>query len=311
MSTRQSRKGTKIILTGKAVAAYGKYIKVFHEGKEYIATIRGKLLKEQLCSSPVAVGDNVEFSLDAGDRAVIEKILSRKQYLARPDALVKGKLQVIAANLDQLVIITSMKKPKFKPGLVDRFLVSAESENLKAAIVINKIDLADPDKFLDYADAWRMLGYPVIFTSAKTGAGLDGLITLFKDKSSVLAGHSGVGKSSLLNAIQPSLNLRTKEISKATGKGTHVTTSVIMYALDFGGWVTDTPGLKIFGLSGINKNNLLYHFPEIKDRTGKCRFNNCLHINEPDCAVKSAVDSGEIYEFRYLSYKRIWEKLES
>lgn len=297
------------ILSGKIIAFFGKHIKVYHQDKEYNAVIRRKLLKDDLKYSPVSVGDDVEFTVDSGGQAVIEKVLPRTQFLARPDVLDNRRVQVIAANLDQLVIITSTSKPRFKPGLVDRFLVSAEYEDLKAVIIINKIDLVPQDEFKNYASSWNSLGYNVAFTSAKNGLGLDDFKTLLKDKTSVLAGHSGVGKSSLLNAIQPSLNLHTREISAATGRGVHATASVRMYPLNFGGWVVDTPGLKAFGLSGINRKNLWQYFPEIKNKRESCRFDDCLHINEPGCAIKEAVGTHVISEFRYSSYKRIWKKL--
>jgi len=297
------------ILIGKIIAVFGRNIKLFYQGKEYDAIVRGRLLKEYLSSSPVAVGDNVEFSMNADGQSIIENVLSRKQYLAKPDLLVKNKIQIIASNLDQLVIVSSVQEPRFKPGLIDRFLVSAECEKLEAIIVINKIDLASRDEFNVYVDAWNSLGYQTIFTSAKTGHGLNELKLLLKAKSSVLAGHSGVGKTSLINAVQPSLNLNTSEISISTGKGVHTTASVVMFPLDLGGWIADTPGIKVFGLTGINRTNLYQNFPEMAKLEGECKFNNCLHISEPGCAVKKAVKSGDICEFRYLSYKRIFEKL--
>ncbi len=236
-------------------------------------------------------------------------MLPRKQLLARPGVIGDGKKQVIASNIDQLVIITSTIKPRFKPGLVDRFLVSAEYENLKSVIIINKIDLVPPDNYESYALTWSSLGYDVAFTSAKTKVGLDDFVKFLKDRTSALAGHSGVGKSSLLNAIQPSLDLHTREVSQSTDKGVHATTTVRMYPLDFGGWVIDTPGLKLFGLSGIDKENLWRYFPEMRDYQRHCRFNDCVHINEPGCAVKKAVETKKISEFRYINYKRIWENL--
>lgn len=292
------------------VAVFGKHIKVYYQDEEYNATVRGKLLKDDLKCSPVSVGDNVDFTIGYGGQAVIENVLPRKQFLARPDVMDNEKMQVIAANLDQLVIITSTMKPRFKPGLVDRFLISAEHENLESVIIINKIDLAPPVEFKNFISTWSSLGYNVAFTSAKDKIGLDDFADFLKHKTSVLAGHSGVGKSSLLNAIQPSLDLHTREISQTTEKGVHATSAVRMYPLDFGGWVVDTPGLKVFGLSGIDKKNLWYCFPEMRNYQGHCRFNDCLHINEPGCAVKEAVEMKTISEFRYSSYKRMWESLE-
>lgn len=298
------------IFTGKIIAIFGKDIKLYCNGDIYNALLRGKLLKEFKYVSPVAVGDNVEFKIRANGQAVIENVLPRSQYLARPVALVKGKVQVIAANLDQLVIISSIQNPKFKPGLIDRFLVSAINENLKAVIVLNKIDLAEKNIYSDYLDVWRSLGYPAIYTSAITGEGIEELLSLLKGKSSAMAGHSGVGKSSLLNAIKPSLNLATKEVSKYSDRGVHTTSSVVMFPLDNDSWVADTPGIKVFGLTGLDKKNLFLSFPEMTEFNDCCKFNNCLHISEPGCAVKKAVETGSISKFRYLSYIRIWEQLE-
>lgn len=272
--------------------------------------MRGRILKERLDSSPVAVGDNVELSFDENSQAVIEKVLPRKQYLSRPDKITPTRRQVIVSNLDQLVIVSSTLEPQFKAGLVDRFLVSAEKENLPAAIVINKIDLKQPRYFNEYADAWRAAGYKVIFTSALEGNGLEEFKNLLKDKTSALSGHSGVGKSTLINAIQTDLNLRIESISKYTGKGVHTTTSVTMHPLDIGGWVVDTPGLKIFGISDIEKSDLAEYFPDINKLSAGCRFDDCHHINEPDCAVKKAVGSGMLFTDRYKSYKRLWEELD-
>lgn len=296
---------------GKIIAIQGKRINVYFNGKIYQSNIRGKLLKDRLDANPVAVGDNVSIVIGDNDTVTIEKILDRKQVLARPDILVKGKTQVFATNLDQLVVVSSTRSPDFKPGLIDRFLVSAEIEKLKAAIVINKIDLASKEEFISYANAWESAGYQVVFTSAKNHLGLDSFKKLLYEKSSVLTGHSGVGKSSLLNAIQPDLNLQTRQISRYSGKGVHTTSSVIMYPLENSGWVVDTPGLKIFGLSGIGKKRLYECFPEIRDHEENCRFADCSHINEPDCAIKESVKNGRISEFRYQSYKKFWQQMDN
>ena len=191
----------------------------------------------------------------------------------------------------------------------DRFLVSAENEKLKASVVINKVDLAGQAEFGLYSEAWTSLGYQTIFTSAETGEGLAKLISLLRGQTSVLAGHSGVGKSSLLNAIQPHLNITIGEISRSTGRGVHTTTSMVMYPLDFDAWVTDTPGLKVFGLSGIDQENLYHNFPEMSKFEGLCKFNDCLHISEPGCAVKKAVETGTIHNFRYQSYQKMLSEL--
>jgi len=297
------------IETGKITAVYGKQIRVYYQGKEYSGQIRGKIYKEKSLNSYVAAGDNVEISFDSEGKAVIESVLPRKQFLVKPDILYQEQNQILAANLDQLIIVTSAVEPAFKAGLIDRFLVSAEKEHLQASIVINKIDLASPDEFAPFAEAWRKLGYNVLFTSAKTGFNLDPFKQLLKDKTSALAGHSGVGKSSLLNLMQPDLILKTAKISKSSGRGVHTTTSITFYPLPCGGWVADTPGLKVFGLTGITPQNLYRCFPEFRERNFTCRFSDCQHINEPGCGIKDAVESGEIFQGRYDSYCKLWEQL--
>ena len=207
------------------------------------------MLKNDLRESPVAVGDNVEFAFEQSGLAMIETILPRKQILRKPEVYLKKRQQVIAANMDQLVIITSTTRPTFKPGLVDRFLVSAENDNLEAIVVINKIDLRPAEDFQEYLQAWNGLGYRVICVSAKTGQGIEDLSKVLQDKESALAGHSGVGKSSLLNAIDRRLVLKISDISDATGRGVHTTSYARMYHLGIGGWVVDTPGLKVFSIS--------------------------------------------------------------
>ena len=282
---------------------------MFCEGKEYAVVIPGKLFKDRPVSSPIAVGDDVELQQQDDNTVTIENVLPRKQYLVKPGLLSPEKRQVIAANLDQLVIVSSTENPKFKAGLIDRFLVSAEKENLKAIIVINKIDLCPADEFKTYEDIWAGIGYRVFFTSATEKVGLDQLSEALTGKSSALAGHSGVGKSSLLNAIQPSLDLKTGGISKSTGRGVHTTTSVVFHHLGFGGWVADTPGLKVFGIADIVRKDLYHCFPEFINHIDNCRFDNCQHMDEPGCAIKKAMENGIIAESRYRSYQKLWQQL--
>lgn len=298
-------------ISARVVAVYGKDIKVYYSGAYYDCSIRGKLLQTQLQSSPIAVGDNVEIIIHDSGKATIEKVLPRKQSVYRPDILGKSTHQVIATNLDQLIIVSSTQDPKFKPGLVDRFLVSAEIFGLPAVVIINKIDLQEPANYYRHSSVWGKLGYRVIFTSAKTREGIPEVIEILRAKTSTFAGHSGVGKSSLLNAIQPDLKIRTREISKSSGRGVHTTTSVIMYPLDFGGWVADTPGLKIFGLVESEKTSLQDYFPEFAAYENQCKFTNCQHRDEPGCRIKRAVDEGEVAGFRYHSYLKLWDQLDT
>ena len=296
-------------LLGRVTAVFGKHIKIAGAAGEFEAEVRGKMLRNDLRESPVAVGDNIEFTVESNNLALIESVFPRKQVLSRPDVYVKDRRQIIVANLDQLMIITSTTKPHFSAGLVDRLLVNAESQAIKAIVVINKIDLENEAGFAHYAKTWRDCGYPVIFTSAVTQDGLADLTATLKDKTSALAGHSGVGKSSLINEIDPSLDLKIRVISDATGKGVHTTAAVRMFPLKIGGWIADTPGLKVMTIADIDKKDLQLHFPDFRNHIDDCRFSDCIHINEPDCGIKDAVKKGRVAEYRYQSYQRLWHEL--
>jgi ribosome biogenesis GTPase / thiamine phosphate phosphatase len=269
------------------------------------------MLKFALGESPVAVGDNVQFEFDPVKLALIESVMPRGRILARQDVYVKGRKQIIAANLDQLVIISSTAEPVFKPGLVDRFLISAEKNELSPVIIINKIDIQNTDEFAPMIDAWKALKYQVIAVSAKNGDGIEEVATMLANKTSAFAGHSGVGKSTIINALAPKLALKTSEISSATGKGIHTTSMVRMFPLIGGGWIIDTPGLKVFDISEIKPDDLKKYFPEINERANDCRFDDCNHLNEPGCAVKEAVETGAIAAFRYQSFEKFWQELSS
>lgn len=290
---------------------HGQRARIFI-GDDYIdAIIKGKVKYGEKNSSPIAVGDYVRYSIVSEETVAVESIETRKSTLSKPAVEKKGLLQVIAANIDRLVIVSSVKNPKFKPGIVDRFLVTAFKEELKAVIVLNKIDLGIPDMILDYFKGWEKISCEIIFTSASTGEGVDKLKETLRHGTSVISGHSGVGKSSLLNIISPDLKLKTKKISSSSDRGVHTTSRVSLYRIFPDGWVADTPGLKVFGLSGVDKKNLNEYFPEFDNLRSRCRFDDCVHIDEPDCAVKKSVENGDgsIAAFRYESYLRIYADL--
>jgi ribosome biogenesis GTPase / thiamine phosphate phosphatase len=255
---------------------------------------------------PVAVGDQVRFT-DAGhDTGMILEVLPRWATLARRAAGKKALEQVLVANLDQVVPVFSAAQPAPKWNLLDRYLVSAESTGLDALICLTKIDLVAPDSLDDIVQIYSTAGYPVYLTSATTGEGLPDFMEALRGKRSAFMGKSGVGKTTLLNALQPGLGLRVNEVSGLTGKGKHTTTELEMFDLDFGGSVIDTPGIREFGLWEVDGSDLAELFPEMRPWLGNCRYGaSCQHDHEPECGVKAAVARGQISEQRYQSYLRL------
>lgn len=257
-------------------------------------------------TNPIAVGDVVDFDLlPDGETGLIKNIHERHNYIIRQATKLSKASHIIAANMDQAVLIASLEKPRTSTGFIDRFLVTAEAYHIPAVIVFNKYDLYDDDqkdKLEFILGTYRKCGYQCIFTSAKEGIHADEFSALLKDKTSLLSGHSGVGKSALINCIDPSLNLKEGEISNVHLKGKHTTTFAELFPLAIGGFIIDTPGIKEFGLVAFEKTELGQRFPEIRARMHDCRFNNCLHLNEPGCSVLKAVENGEISNFRYNNY---------
>lgn len=274
-------------------------------------TIRGSLgAQERMFTNVVAVGDEVIVSEEEEDRGVIEAVLPRRSVLARPDVFRSHLQQVIVANADQLLIVSSWREPVIWLELIDRYLVAAERDNLPAVICVNKIDLLEDEAECQATlEPYQTLGYQILLTSALMSEGIDELGALLRNRTTVLAGLSGVGKSSLLSAVQPDLQLRTAEVSEHSGEGRHTTTQAILLRLDERTSVVDTPGIREFGLSGLYRHELVAFFPEIVDLAPNCRFNNCTHLNEPDCAVQAAIEDGKIAPSRYHSYQQIYETL--
>lgn len=267
-------------------------------------------------TNPVSVGDEVEIELedDAERTAMITEILPRRNYINRQSPRAKHQHHIIAANLDQTILVATLKEPRTSQGFIDRFLVAAEMYHVKPIIVFNKSDLykrKEQEQFASLRDMYEKIGYTVVLMSVAKNEGVDEIKLLLKDKTTLISGHSGVGKSSLLNVILPDLQLKTRDVSGWSGKGMHTTTFAEMYDLPFGGRLIDTPGMREFGLVDLSKQELSHYFPEMRDRLNDCQFNNCLHINEPDCAIKEAVRNGEIHEDRYVSYVNILDSMES
>lgn len=285
-------------------------------GKAYNARIKGIFKIDDITSTnPVAVGDEVEIEMEneIESSVVITKILERKNYINRQSPRLKHQHHIIAANLDQSLLIATLKEPKTSQGFIDRFLVASEAYHVPPLIIFNKTDLykkKEEEKFISLKEMYESIGYKVIGMSVKENKGMDEIKELLQSKTTLISGHSGVGKSSFINSIFPDMQLRTQDVSGWSGKGLHTTTFAEMYDLPFGGKIIDTPGMREFGLVDISKQELSHYFPEMRDRLNDCQFNNCLHINEPGCAIKQAVADGLIHEDRYVSYYNILDSID-
>jgi len=286
------------------------------DGKWYNARIKGVLKIDGITSTnPVAVGDIVEMTreADTDDNAMITQIDDRRNYIARSSPHNRYQHHIVASNLDQTLLFATLKDPKTSSGFIDRFLVSSEAYHIPAIIVFNKSDVyrkKELERFEEVKAIYEMCGYKVVLASMVTNQGVEEVKELLLDKTTLLSGHSGVGKSTFINAIFPELNLRTQQVSDWSGKGLHTTTFAEMFDLPFGGKIIDTPGVREFGVVDIKKQELSHYFPEMRVLINDCQFNNCMHINEPDCAVKNAVNEGIIHEDRYVSYLSILDTME-
>jgi ribosome biogenesis GTPase len=266
-------------------------------------------LDESKDTNPIAVGDKVSINkADSEDGWVIDKIEERENYIVRSSPKHKGARQILAANIDQALLIVTMANPRTSMGFIDRFLLTAEAYHIPTVIIFNKQDMLDEKgkKKQDYvAKIYEGIGYKTLFVSALQNEHIDEVKELMKNKTSLVAGHSGVGKSTLMNAVQPELNLRTENISRITGKGMHTTTFAEMHALNFGGSVIDIPGIRELGIMDFKPEEISHYFIEMREVLNNCKFNNCLHEHEPGCAVKQAYQEGKISEERFSSYLNI------
>lgn len=296
--------------TGTVIRSTGSWYDVQTLEGVISCTVRGIFrLEETDVTNPVVVGDGVEIQMNRDDTGVIVEIHERRNRITRRAAGRRvGKEHVIVANVDAAWIFQSVLYPKINPGFIDRFLVMAGIHDIETGIVINKTDLIDSafSEAIDYWSAlYQDLGYPVLRTSAVTGDGVAEFAARLKDKTSVLIGPSGVGKSSMLNRIQPDLGLRIGDVSQKTGKGKHTTTYAALYPLSFGGFVADTPGLREYGLFDLAPEDLFRFFVEFGPLADECRFPNCTHDHEPGCRIKMAVEAELIAAPRYESYQNI------
>ena len=303
-------------MRGIIIKSTGSWYQVLDQesGKIYEARIRGKfkLIKTRL-TNPLAVGDFVEFSLEQDDIAWITKIEPRKNYLIRKAVNLSKEAHIIASNIDIGCILFTLKMPETSLGFLDRFLVCCEAYDIKPLILFNKADLLDQEE-LEYAEdiatVYQSIGYDSLFVSSVSELNMEGLREILKDKTSVFFGHSGSGKSTLVNALNPEVNLKTGDISDIHLKGKHTTTFAQMHFWPFGGQVIDTPGVREFAMIDVEKEEIQHYFPEIFSISENCKFNNCLHINEPKCAVLDALEHEEILESRYATYIKLMEEAE-
>jgi len=301
------------LIKGVVIKSTGSRYKVLAgTGQTFECTIKGKFrVRELHTTNPVAVGDYVMISPEgSGTTAVITELLDRKNYILRKSSNLSKQSQIIAANIDQAFLMDTISLPETPVEFTARFIIPAEAYRVPATILFNKTDLYGEEelrKMENLIAIYENAGYRSLRMSLETGAGLDDIVEMMRGKTTLVSGNSGVGKTTLLNRLDPSLNLRTKEISDYHKQGKHVTTFPEMYSMPFGGYVIDTPGIRGFGVVNMEKNEIYHFFPEIFRVSGKCRFNNCLHLDEPGCAVREAVENGDIDPLRYRSYLSIIE----
>lgn len=276
--------------------------------------LKGKFKIDSITSTnPIAVGDWVELGqMEDDESIVITEIYERKNYINRTSPHNKNQHHIVAANLDQSLLFATLKDPKTSSGFIDRFLVISEAYHVPAIIVFNKSDLYTEkvmSKFEEMKATYEDAGYKVLLVSLQNGTGLDEIQTVLKDKTTLLSGHSGVGKSTFINYLFPEMALKTQDVSGWSGKGMHTTTFAEMFNLSYGGKIIDTPGIREMGLVDIPRNELSHYFPEMLKILPLCKYNNCMHTEEIDCAVKAAVGSGNIHEDRYINYLKILDTM--
>ncbi|MBI1221046.1 MAG: ribosome small subunit-dependent GTPase A [Bacteroidetes bacterium] len=289
------------------------YDLIGEDGKAYRGRVRGKLrLGDIKSTNPIAVGDEVVFekepSADEDDLALISEILPRRNYIIRKSNNLSKQTQVIAANLDLAVLVVTLATPATSLGFIDRFLVTAEAYHIPALLVFNKIDVYGEEEcalLQEYERIYDSIGYECLQVSATRGTQMNLLKEKLSQKTSLFSGHSGVGKSTLLNFLDPHIERKTGSISHYSNKGKHTTTFAEMFLTDWDARLIDTPGIKDFGVVNLEKQELSHYFPEMRERLQQCKFNNCLHTEEPGCAILQAVESGEIEPSRYYSYLSI------
>jgi ribosome biogenesis GTPase len=303
-------------MKGTVIQSTGSWYEVKDENNQIVTCrIRGKFrIKGIKTTNPVAVGDFIDFTMEPNkDTGVITKIYPRKNYLLRRSINLSKQYHILAANIDQIFLTVTLVKPETTTTFIDRILITAEAYNIPVIILINKIDLLDGNDTLlqkknEIKDLYTQIGYPVLEVSATTKHNLNELKSLMQNTVSMFTGHSGAGKSSLINAIDANIDIKTAEISESHQQGKHTTTFAQMHELAFGGQIIDTPGIRGFGIVDMKPEEIDHYFPEIFNFKQHCKYNNCQHINEPGCAVKEAVNNEEIPISRYVSYMQLLDE---
>jgi ribosome biogenesis GTPase len=298
-------------MQGLITKSTGSWYQVRSGDETIDCRIKGKFrIKGITTTNPLAVGDVVDFDMEPEQgTGVITNLHQRKNYIIRKAINLSKQAQIIAANLDRALLVVTLASPRTSLGFIDRFLVTAEAYDISACLIFNKLDLFSNEGLeilADYQSIYQNIGYPCFSVSALEGTNIDEVQELLKDKVTLFSGHSGVGKSSLINRLLPDLDLRTHMVSEWSDKGMHTTTFAEMFELPQGGYIIDTPGIRELGVIDIEKEVLSHFFPEMRERMNQCRFNNCRHINEPGCAVLDALEEGEISQSRYDSYLSIY-----
>lgn len=292
------------------------YILKDESGAAFNGRIKGVLKIEGITSTnPIAVGDwvDTEMENELEHTVTITGIHDRHNYIARVSPHRKAQHHIIASNLDQAMVFATLREPRTSQGFIDRFLITAEAYHIPAIIVFNKADIyreKELEKYAELEEMYGEVGYKTVLISVREGTGIDELKGLLQDKTTLISGHSGVGKSTFINAVFPEISLRTQEVSGWSGKGLHTTTFAEMFDLPEGGRIIDTPGIRELGLVGITRQELSHYYPEMRAILTDCQFNNCLHLNEPGCAIKEAVNAGKIHIDRYVSYCTILDSID-
>ncbi len=305
-------------MKGQIIKSTGSWYLIMDEnGDTHKARLRGKFKRFKVkVTNPLAVGDYVKFHIEEGEQktALITEILKRDNYVIRKATKLSAQAQIIASNIDQAILIVTIKSPHTSVGFIDRFLVTTESFRIPVTIIFNKIDLLnekDLEKLAHHCALYENLGYTCKQVSISEKIGLEGLENELKGKTTLVSGHSGVGKSTLINYLLPDLDIDTKTISDYNDKGKHTTTFAEMHQLSSGGKIIDTPGIKEIGIIDMEKEEISHYFVEMRERLGQCKYNDCSHMYEPECAIKEGVENGEIAPSRFNTYWSLVEDMEN